>query len=467
MPHFFRPFLSLVQIAAVAAIALSPLCFAGSRLSAAGQEDYPPVPAQCNDGNNSGHGGNNCTDRPDTISIYTGVPTFVRKVNNGARYLGGSGDDTFHIAHVYSDTDNLYEMGFALGQLFPSEMADMFDSIIPWVEGKIQQALPSLPQWIVDLIAEKGLPVAMELVYDITEKYMPQGYLDEWQGIADGANCSVKKIRQIALFPQFTRAECTIFVSHKNATVDGDVHHLRCLDFDATAPIADFASVIVYHYKTKPQMANFGWLAVTGVLTGMSDVPVTVGQKVWGGHAGPLKLPFGLPWMAMLRQSLELRNLTSIESYIVNHSQASNPDPNSIAIHIGYGDGASNEIIGYEVGYNYSQAFHWNTTQFNWPKHPLMPGIVYWSKNDCCEHTNCVKDMILARYGKIDAKYLAMYYAVNDKTGDTQVVGFDHRQMLAWVANNRKTTANQSTPMCAYYRQRTLLDMRALFSVSL
>ena len=425
---------------------------------------YPPVPASCNQGNESGRGGYNCTNPPSVIPVWVDAPKFVRRVQNGMRFEAGSGDDTFHIAHLYSDTDDLYEMGFALGQLFPQEIADMFARIIPWVEGKVEAALPSLPSWFADLVVEYGLPVAMDFVYDITEKYIPQEYLDEWQGIADGANCSIKQIRNIALFPQFTRAECTIFVAHKNATVDGDVHHLRALDFDPTAPVADFASVVVYHYKSKPQMANFGWLAVTGVLTGMSDVPITVGQKVWGGHAAPLKLPFGLPWMQMLRQSLELRNLTAINSYIVEHSKASNADPNSIAIHMGYGDGKSNSIIGYEVGYNYSQAFHWDTPQFGWPGHPLLPGIVYWSKNDCCEHTMCVKDMLQARYGQIDARYLAMYYATSDKTGDTQVVGFDHRQMLAWVANSRKTTASKSTPICAYYRQRTLLDMKTLFA---
>ena len=427
--------------------------------------EFPPDPRSCSSGNASGHGGYNCTNRPATIPVWTAPPTFVKSVKSGKRYLGGSGDDTFHVVHLYSDTDDLYEMGFALGQLFPEEMNDMFNKIEPWLVEMLEKSVPWLPTWLADIVVKFGAAVAIDFVYDITAPYIPKAYLDEWQGIADGANCSIQRIRRVALFPQVSKAACTILLAHKNATTSkgGGVHQLRALDFDPTSYVADFASVVIYHYKTKPKLANFGWIAMTGVLTGMNDVPMSVGQKAWGGPPGMLfGIPGGLPWMQMLRQSLELTTLTAVNEYILSRDMVNATYPgNSVDIHLGFGDQVSNDILGFEVGYNYSKPYHWDTHRAA-PTHPIFPGIVYWSKNDDA-NTMCPADMLKAQYGRIDAEWMAMYYSPNDKTGDTQVAGFDLQQMKVWLANSRKSTTNTSSPMCAYYRQRTLLDMKALF----
>ena len=442
------------------------ICLCFGSIAAKLVADYPPAPPSCSSGHHSGHGGYNCTDRPATIPVWTAPPTFVKSVKNGKRYLGGSGDDTFHVVHLYSETDDLYEMGFALGQLFPKEMNDMFDSIEPWLVGMLEKSVPWLPTWLADIVVKLGADVAIDFVYDITAPYIPKAYLDEWQGIADGANCSIQKIRRVALFPQVSKAACTILVAHDNATAQGGVNHLRALDFDPTSYVADFASVVIYHYKTKPKLANFGWIAMTGVLTGMNDVPMSVGEKKGGGnHHMLFEIPGGLPWMQMLRQSLELDSLTAVNEYIVSRDTANATYPgNSVQIHLGYGDQKMNKIIGYQVGYNYSKPYHWDTHPAA-PTHPVFPGIVYWSKNDDA-HTMCPADMLKAQYGRIDAEWMAMYYSPNDKTGDTQVAGFDLQQMKVWLANSRKSTTNTSSPMCAYYRQRTLLDMKALFAES-
>jgi hypothetical protein len=422
---------------------------------------YPPPPSSCS-GPHAGRGGTNCSaEKPAQILVDTSEPVFVSAVKNGKRYRAGSGNDTFHIAHLYSDTDDLYEMGFALGQLFPNEMKEMFTKIEPWLAERLEKAVPWLPEWLANLVVDLGVPLAIDLVAEITIDYIPKDYLEEWKGIAAGANCSVMDIVRVSLFPQLSKAACTALVAHENATVGGAVQQLRALDFDPLSYVSDFAAVIIYHYKNKPQLANFGWVAMTGVLTGMNDVPITVGEKAWGGHSAWLGLPEGLPWMQMVRRSLEMRNLTAVEAYINASDKATWYDPgNSVSIHLAYGDGASNHVIGYEVGYNYSQSFHWNTHGES-PTHPLFPGIVYWSKNDPA-HTMCPADMLTAQYGKIDAEFLAMYYSPNDMTGDTQMVGFDLGNMKVWVANSRKSTSNG--PLCAYYRQRTVLDMKKLFA---
>jgi hypothetical protein len=423
---------------------------------------YAPVPASCF-GPHTGGGGTNCTHRPATIAVHTAAPTFVRSVANGKRYVGGGGNDTFHIAHLYSATDNYYEMGYALGQMFPQEINDMFAHIEPWLIGLLEKADEKLPKWIAKLVVEVGAPAVLDALYLMTKPYIPAAYLDEWRGIAAGANCSMQKIERVSLFPQLSKAACTILVGHKKACANGGVNQLRALDFDPTSHVSDFSSIVIYHFKTKPQVANFGWVAMTGVLTGMNDVPMTVGEKKWGGHN--TLVPDGLPWEQLVRKTLELGNLSAVNEYIRKHDFAANKsdmDVNTVSIHLGYGDGKANEVIGYEIGYNFSKSFAWNTHRPS-RTHPLFQDIVYWSKNDPAR-TMCPADMLKAQYGQINGEWMAMYYSPNDKTGDTQVVGFDLDQMKVWYANSRKSTADPNTPLCAYYRQRTEVDMKALFA---
>merc|ERR1719487_603 len=111
----------------------------------------------------------------------------------------------------------------------------------------------------------------------------------------------------------------------------------------------------------------------------------------------------------MMRRSLELRNMTALNRYIMDHDSANSSAPNTVSIHLGYGDQSSNKIAGYEVGFNFSKSFAWNN-QSRSPTHPLYDGIVYWSKNDPAR-TMCPADMITTRYGAIDAQWMAMYYA--------------------------------------------------------
>ena len=423
---------------------------------------WPPTPAVCL-GPQAGGGGQNCSaERPDTMPpVYTAAPVFVRSVPNGKRYLGGTGNDTFHVVHLYSETDDLYEMGYALGQLFPNEIADMFSKIEPWLEGLLEKAVPWLPEWLADLVVEAGAPVALDFIYDVTEKYIPADYLREWAGMAAGANCSVKRIQRVSLFPQLSKAACTLFLSNKDATLNNTGYHLRALDFDPTSYVADFSTLFIYHYNSKPKLANWGWIAMTGCLSCMNNVPITVSEKKWGGHDA--LIPFGFPWMQMLRKSLELDNIDAINKFVLSVDQANSSTPQTVAIHIGYCDQRDKEIVGYEIGYNYTQTFHWNS----FPNVSTFPGwkdIVLWPKN-AWPTTTCVKEMVDAQYGKIDADWMANYYSPNDMTGDTHVVGIDLNNMKVFFANSRKSTSGG--PLCAYYRQRTLLDMNALFNETL
>lgn len=457
--------------------ALCFLSFASPFLCAS--SSWPPHPPSCWS-KESGKGGQDCLHHwgghgiVPNFTVYDGAPQFVKQVTNGKLYRGGSGEDTFNIVHLWSSnssSDDFFEMGHAYGELLPEEFERMFASMIPWLENLLEDAVPWLPKAIADLVVEAGAPFVLDVLKDMVKAHIPPRYYREWEGIAAGCEsvghkCTVDDIARVSLFAQLSKAACTAFVANDASTAGGAAMHLRALDFNASSHVADFATLTIYHYNTKPAFANFGYSAMTDCLSCSNDASLSIGEKKWGGHNS--FIPSGLPWQMMMRESMEYTTMAQVKSFIQAESVAPAGDNdwwpwgdmNTVSIHLVVSDGASNEIAGVEVGYNYSKWFVWDTITPT-RTHPDFKGIIYWPKNSN-PNTMCPADMIKSQYGSIDANWMANYYAYGDMTGDTQIVSWNHADDVVYYANSRKTGA--SGPLCAYFRQRTKIDMKALYA---
>jgi len=77
----------------------------------------------------------------------------------------------------------------------------------------------------------------LDLNYQIALPYIPQRFIDEVKGIADGSNGLVSEqlLIRINMVPELTQAACTIFGAFGSATADGKLYHLRALDWESTA----------------------------------------------------------------------------------------------------------------------------------------------------------------------------------------------------------------------------------------
>ena len=169
--------------------------------------------------------------------------------------------------------------------------------------------------------------------------------------------------------------------------------------------------------------------------------------------------------MQLFRRAMEFDNLNQINAFIQNYTNTNiNPqDSDTVAIHLLFTESVSKTHVGWEIGYNYSKKFDWYTHKNSTTLHQDRKGLIWWSKNDdSFPHTSCTNDMLQGRYGKISADWFQQIYSPSDLTGDTQVVSADLTNMKAYVANSRKADISEG-PLCAYYRQRTLFDMKALF----
>ena len=396
-----------------------------------------------------------CHGTNNTVPLNEQDPVLIRSVPNGKLYLAGQGNDTFEVMHLWGTP---YEMGYAQGQLRAEAFPKVWSHFTDYIESMINSKIHDLPQWLVDLFAQYGAPLLLQMSYANTKPFTPQRYLDEMQGIADGAGIDVKIIQNINMFPELTKAACTIVGANGVATPNGKIQHLRALDFSPHCPIKDYPQVTVYHGANgSATIANIGWAGLIGSLTGISDTSIGIGEKVWLRHTKGISGVHGEPWMFILRDVLMTANMDEALSTIVNANR-------TCAIHVGIGDSTTNTFRGVQMAKERAEIFNWSSVSpsFSDKQHPVIEDVMYWDKHEQPTFSYCLSDLLQMYHGQITAKDLALNIAPTSGTGNMHCVTFDYEAQLAFIANARKTNVTAG-PLNAYERQFTQLNLTQLW----
>lgn len=403
-----------------------------------------------------------CNGTANTIPVHTADPVFVRQVPNGKLYQGGAGTDTFNVLHVYG---SYYEMGFAHGTLFKDVIPTGLNRFYDWIAAQIEAKAPWVPAWLAGLVADFGVPIALEMTFSETLKFTHQKYLDEMAGIADGAGVELKHITNINMIAELIKAQCSVIGANANATqasLGGGLVHLRTLDGmgGSSMPIKDYAMVIVYHPAAtlnEPAVAVFTWVSFVGAVTGFGEF-VGIGEKFWGKPAPGSMSTQGEAWTFVTRDVLSSWSFDGAVSTLLNANR-------TCAIHLGIGGRKENRFFGAKVDEG-SFTLYTSQNQTVYAEHPRFDGIVYWDKYSQPTTSFCFADLFAARYGSIDAEYLALTVAPMGETGDLHAAIFDYQAGIAFFSNARKTYETSGS-VYSYNRMFTRLNMTKLFAESL
>jgi hypothetical protein len=276
------------------------------------------------------------------------------------------------------------------------------------------------------------------------------------QGIADGAGVPVKDIQNYNMFPELTKAACTIVGANNAATPNGKIAHLRGLDFDPTAPMKNFPQVTIYHDAEGPVLANVGWSGMIGVLTGLSNTTIGIGEKVWINHPKGADGTAGEPWMFILRDALAAPNMDAALKRIQSANR-------TCAIHVGVGDSTTNTFNGLTIAAHAYDVYNW--TSLNWTGHPIIEDVFYWDKHSQPSHDPCLGEYLQENYGNLTAETLAIKVAAPYQTGNMHCVTFDYEANVAYIANARKTYVTDGD-LNAYNRQFTMLNLKDLWNIA-
>ena len=133
------------------------------------------------------------------------------------------------------------------------------------------------------------------------EPFIPSDYLEELRGLSDASGVGLKDLRRLHAIPDRTYA-CSGLAAWGRATRDGRLVHTRNLDWNIRAGIQEGAAVFVVHPTGKHAYVNVGWAGFIGVLTGINDQHVSIGQV--GAETDDASYR-GLPMPFVMRRVME------------------------------------------------------------------------------------------------------------------------------------------------------------------
>ncbi|KAL9647253.1 hypothetical protein ABK040_012605 [Willaertia magna] len=418
-------------------------------------------PSTIKNTNNKAKAFYDCNGSPNTATIYTKPPVFLSKTTNGKHYMAGEGADAIHVLHLYGTA---YEMGLAYGQLLKQEIANLINNYTIYLEELVRNNsfLKNLPKEVADYIALFGLDAALDLNYEITKSYVPQRFIDETQGIADGSGVSFKALMRFNYLPEITKAGCSMFGAWGEATklsMNGTLLQLRALDWDTNTPARACKSFVVYHPSEAGSnaFANIGYCGLIGTITGYSNSRIGISEKVWLDHPDDYDGRIGKPWTFALRDTLQFAfDLDSALTELINTHR-------TCSIHVGVGDSKTGQFRGVQYSAKRLNIFNW-MTQPEYPQHPRLDSVVYWDKHAAQNRSYCFGKLLEKYHGQLNVENTIQIIAMA-QTGNVQAAVYDFAKNQVYVANER--TDDQSGPKFAYERTFIKFDMTSLFNEKL
>ncbi len=179
------------------------------------------------------------------------------------------------------------EIGYQHGKLLAKETRRVADSVL-YVAGLYYTVTKR--EWFLDVLrgALKRL-----------EPHVPQEYLDEMQGLANGSEVPLEEVRLASVFPELFH--CSGFALFGKATAGGRLLHGRVLDYMTELGLQRDAVVFVVKKKDAIPFANVGYAGFIGSVSGLNAEQVAFGEM--GGKGDGLW--DGTPMALLMRMGLE------------------------------------------------------------------------------------------------------------------------------------------------------------------
>lgn len=165
--------------------------------------------------------------------------------------------------------------------------------------------------------------------------HIPERFLEEMRGLAEGAELPFDEILAGNLFPE--AFHCSGIALMGKATRDGSLYHVRVLDYITEAGLQDHAVVMIVEPDDGHAFINISYAGFIGSITGMNDQQITIGemggagQGYWDGMPMSLLIRDTLERASTLKEALKIYNNTPRTcEYFYVISDAKIPDARGI-----------------------------------------------------------------------------------------------------------------------------------------
>lgn len=241
------------------------------------------------------------------------------------------------------------EMGFQHGALLKEHVRENMHNLLE-VRGDAT---------LVELGPIKVTPkAAIEAIIEIQKPFIPKRYFEEMEGLAAGADVSIRDARITNFIPELFH--CSGFALMNSATRNGKLLHGRVLDYAVDWGLQDHAVIIVAEPEGRIPFVNVSYAGFVGSVTGMNAEHVSIGEM--GGRG--LGHWQGVPMSLLVREVLETGS--DLEKAIAVFRDS----PRTCEYFYVIADAKTNEAVGMEASWDEFTLVQPGTA------HPLLPNPV-------------------------------------------------------------------------------------------
>lgn len=357
-----------------------------------------------------------------------------------------------------------YELGHQQGELLGETVRKSVGQILAYFRRYLK--IPLLDAWAANGWLDRSWRMAAP--------FLPHESLEELRGLSEASGIPLKDLWRLHAIPDRTYA-CSGFAAWGQATVGGRLVHTRNLDWNITVGLQQYAAVFVVRPRGKRAFVNVGWAGFIGVLTGINDQQLSIGQV----GAETVDVTYrGLPMVFLMRRILEEAENLDGAVRIVRDA------PRTVGVNYLLADAKARRAVAIETTRRSVAVFEANDPK----EHPVpyarpIPDVVFRAdpaidpeirNRQVASHGDPrtpglespggsayeVRYLgqaagILANYGKIDAEIAKRIAQAVAPASNIQSVVFAWPE--AWIANAHGTTRASET---AYHR----LDLEDLLT---
>ncbi len=198
----------------------------------------------------------------------------------------------YHGAKILTLIGDPYALGYQHGYFLRSEIHEQWKHIMKYAESQLP----------IPIINHIYIGLRLDWAYWKMRRYIPADYKEEMRGLAEGAGIPLRNVHRAHAIPDLFPMLCANGVYYGRAVADGKLYHLRNLDWSREMGIHNYPIVFVMKPTGKNSFVNLGYAGFIGVLSGINENGLSVGQV--GSDTVDFTLK-GEPMPFILRRVLE------------------------------------------------------------------------------------------------------------------------------------------------------------------
>ena len=161
-----------------------------------------------------------------------------------------------------------YHRGFEEGRLLKEEINEIYAQIYRYFRSHLP--IPGLNQFLINKFLDR--------TWKKLEPHVSYSELRQLQGLSDGAEIPLKYVLRIHSIPEVLPTGCSNGAYWGPATSTGRLIAIRNLDWNRDIGVQKAAAVKFHRMSGQFSYANIGYLGFIGVLSGLNEAGISVGQ---------------------------------------------------------------------------------------------------------------------------------------------------------------------------------------------